>query len=224
MAEHKPVSRRRLLGGGVLASAAAAYAFLPGTGPAQWLFAPASAQTADAAVEIADMVLGAADAPIEVIEYSSFTCPHCAKFHKDVYPLLKANFIDTGKIRLVYREVFFDRPGLWAAMIARCGGPERFFGVTELIFKRQSEWARLEDAESMVDALLAIGRQAGLDEAAMQDCIRDEALARALYANFKEKTTYHDINSTPSFIINGKKMGNMRYREFERVLNAIQDG
>ena len=79
---------------------------------------------------IVEMVQGEADAPVEIIEYASYTCPHCASFHANQYPQLKANYIDTGKVRFVYREVYFDRFGLWASMLARCGGEMRFFGIT----------------------------------------------------------------------------------------------
>ena len=70
-----------------------------------------------------------------------FTCPHCAAFHATVFPQIKANYIDTGKVRLVYREVYFNKPSLWAAMIARCAPPDRYFGIVDLLFDRQADWA-----------------------------------------------------------------------------------
>lgn len=233
MAENKPIARRLLLGGGLAvgAAAAAGYVLYPGAEPTQTQFATATAQTTGSdtgddtdGVKITDMVMGAADAPIEVIEYGSFTCPHCARFHVEVYPLLKANFIETGKIRFIYREVYFDRPGLWAGLIARCGGPERYFGLTELIMQRQSEWSRLEDAPSIISALFGIGRLAGLDDDTMKACVRDDAMAKALFAYYQETSSEHGITATPSFVINGEKMSNMGYPEFERVLNEILEG
>jgi len=92
----------------------------------------------EATIEIQDMVMGAEDAPVEIIEYASFTCPHCARFHADVWPQLKADYVETGKVRFIYREVYFDRFGLWASMIARCGGEGRFFAFTDLIYKEQA--------------------------------------------------------------------------------------
>ena len=83
---------------------------------------------------ITEMILGSDDAKIEIVEYASYTCPHCATFHTEVYPRLKNEYIETGKVRFVYREVYFDKFGLWASMIARCAGPEKFFGLTELIY------------------------------------------------------------------------------------------
>ena len=91
---------------------------------------------------IPDMMIGNPDAKVTVIEYASYTCPHCASFHASTFKDLKREYIDTNKINFVYREVYFDRYGLWASMIARCAGPDKFFGMTDLMFKTQSTWAR----------------------------------------------------------------------------------
>ena len=92
---------------------------------------------------IAEMSLGNPDAPVTVIEYASYTCPHCARFHEGPFKQLKADYIDSGKINFVYREVYFDRYGLWASMIARCAGtPDAFFGMSDLIYEKQSTWSR----------------------------------------------------------------------------------
>jgi len=85
---------------------------------------------------IVEMVQGAEDAPVTIVEYASYTCPHCANFHAGPYKQLKKDYIDTGKVKFIYREVYFDRYGLWASMVARCSGPEKFFGITDLILKR----------------------------------------------------------------------------------------
>lgn len=125
-------------------STAAAALFLATAGLVAVLPATARAQTAaeDPQIEIVEMVQGAENAPVTVMEYASFTCPHCANFHEGPYKQLKADYIDTGKVKFVFREVYFDKYGVWASMIARCAGPEKFFGITELMFKGQSEWAR----------------------------------------------------------------------------------
>ena len=92
-------------------------------------FGMAEAQSADAAEIdkslVVEMALGAEDAPVTVIEYASFTCPHCRNFHQNTFKQVKENYVDTGKVRFIYREVYFDRFGLWAGMVARCGGPEK---------------------------------------------------------------------------------------------------
>ena len=91
---------------------------------------------------VTDMVIGNENAKIDIVEYASYTCSHCATFHTNVYPKLKQDYIETGKVRFTYREVYFDKYGLWASMIARCAGPEKFFGLTDLIYKSQDKWAR----------------------------------------------------------------------------------
>jgi protein-disulfide isomerase len=169
--------------------------------------------------EVTEMAMGDSDAPVTMIEYASLTCPHCAAFHADVLPLIKENFIDTGQVRLVYREVFFDRPGLWAAMLARCAGEDRYFGVVDLLFENQSEWARQESATDIVQSLYSIGRQAGMSNEAMDACLQDEEFAKALITAYQENAKADDVTATPSFIINGEKASNMSYGEFEERLN-----
>ena len=168
---------------------------------------------------IVDMTLGNPDAPVTVIEYASYTCPHCATFHKGPYNQLKADYIDTGKINFIYREVYFDRYGLWASMVARCGGPERFFGITDMIYEGQSEWARAGSAPEIADELRKIGRLAGLDNDTLEACLQDQQMAQTLVAWFQENADEHGIQSTPSFVINGKTYSNMAYADFSSLID-----
>ena len=182
----------------------------------------ANAQSSDAdagATEIIDMVQGAEDAPITVIEYASFTCPHCARFHSDVYKLLRKNYIDTGKIKFIFREVYFDKYGMWASMIARCSGPDRFFGMTDLILNSQSTWARAGDDLAIVEALRKIGRLSGMQDAALDSCLQDGDKLRALVGWYKENAQRDGIQSTPSFLIDGQPYKNMDYEEFANILD-----
>lgn len=165
--------------------------------------------------EVVEMSIGAADAPVTVIEYASLTCPHCANFHTTVLPELKAGYIDTGKVRLIYREVYFDRPSLWAAMIARCAGEDRYFGVVDLLFRDQANWAHAADAQGVVGGLYAIGRQAGMTDAEMDACLKDGDFAEAMVAEFQKNAAADGVEATPSFIINGEKMSNAPWPEFE---------
>ncbi len=87
---------------------------------------------------VPELVLGNPDAKVIVTEYASYTCPHCATFHAAVFKHLKADYIDTGKVKFVYREVYFDRYGLWASIIARCGGEMKYFGISEMLFDQQT--------------------------------------------------------------------------------------
>ena len=175
------------------------------------------------APQIVEMTMGAQDAPVTVIEYASFTCPHCADFHEEVLPALKADYIDTGKVRLVYREVYFDRYGLWAAMLARCGDPMRYFGIADLLYDEQSEWARGEPAE-VAGNLRRLGLKAGLEEGQIESCLSDAAMAQALVDRYEAQAAEDGIDSTPSFIIDGEKMPNMGEADFRKALDAALEG
>lgn len=187
-------------------------------------FGAAHAQETSAEIDtssIVDMSQGNAEAPVTVIEYASFTCPHCAAFHAGAYKDLKADYIDTGKINFVYREVYFDRYGLWASMIARCAGtPEKFFGMTDLIYAGQSEWARAGEPTEIVEELRKIGRLAGLDGDTMEACLQDADNAQTLVAWYQENAEADGIDSTPSFVINGKKYSNMAYPDMAAIIDA----
>ena len=173
---------------------------------------------------IVDMTLGNADAPVTVIEYASYTCPHCARFHEGAFKDLKADYIDTGKINFIYREVYFDRYGLWASIVARCGGtPESFFGMSEIIYAQQSEWSRAGEPAQVADELRKIGRLAGLDNDSLEACLQDGEKARTLVAWYQENAEADGIDSTPSFVINGTKYSNMSYAELSDLIEAAAD-
>lgn len=168
--------------------------------------------------EITDMMQGNADAKVEIIEYASFTCPHCATFHEGPYKDLKKDYIDTGKVKFVFREVYFDRYGLWSSMIARCAGPERFFGMTDLIFKEQSNWARAGDPAAIVAELRKIGLKGGMSEETLDACLEDADNAQALVGWYQENAERDNIRSTPSFIINGQPYPNMNYADLSAII------
>jgi protein-disulfide isomerase len=169
---------------------------------------------------IPDMMIGNQDAKVTVIEYASYTCPHCASFHAGTYKVLKRDYIDTGKINFVFREVYFDRYGLWASMIARCAGPDKFFGMTDLMFKNQSLWTRAGEPAAIIDELRKIGRLAGMDGDTLEACLNDDEKAKTLVAWYQEKAGADNIDSTPSFVINGKKYSNMSFVEMSGILDA----
>lgn len=206
----------------------AAYAFLAqpvaqAPGQTQLLPGAAMAQEADAAEvdtsTIVEMTLGAEDAPITMIEYASYTCPHCAAFHAGPFKEIKKNYIDTGKVRFIYREVYFDRYGLWASMIARCAGEDRFFGMNDLIYSTQSEWTRAGEPAAIVEELKKMGRMAGLDDAALETCLQDGEKARTLVAWFQENSEADDVTGTPSFVIDGEKVPNQDYADFAALFD-----
>jgi protein-disulfide isomerase len=154
---------------------------------------------------VADFGIGPADAKVTIIEYASFTCPHCADFHANVFKPLKAEYVDSGKVRFVYREFYRNRLDLWAAMVARCGGEMRYFGITDILFEKQQEWAAGEDPTVIVANLKRIGRTAGLEDGAMDACLNDRAMAEALVAHFQETSTADSVTGTPTLFINGTR-------------------
>lgn len=171
------------------------------------------------AMAVPDMVLGQETAPVTVIEYASFTCPHCANFHDTVYDQLKANYIDTGKVKFVYREVYFDRFGLWAAMVARCAGPEKYFGISDILYDKQKDWLAPQDPAAIADNLRKIGLQAGMNAEQVDACLKDNDMAKAMVAAYQTNATADGIDSTPSFIVDGQKYSNMSYEDFAKILD-----
>lgn len=200
-----------------------------------WLMAPRSGQTnlpgvADAQTPtngeapdfdlVPDMVRGDPDAPVEVIEYASLTCPHCATFHRNVYPQLVENYIEPGLVRFVHREVYFDRYGLWAAMLARCGSDSRYFPMLDMIYSTQSDWANSSDPAQVAENLRAMGRRSGLTNEQVDACLLDGEQAQAMVAVYQHHAGQHGINSTPSFVIDGETHGNMSYDDFAALLDS----
>ncbi len=168
---------------------------------------------------VAEMTMGDPNAPIEIVEYASFTCPHCASFHANAFKELKANYIDTGKVHFGYREVFFDRPGLWASIVARCGGPLRFFSVVDMIYTRQRDWLASGDPAIIAEELKTLGKIAGLDQAALDACLADGDFAQNLNAWYQFNAQNDQVTSTPSFMIDGQKQSNMSYADFSALLD-----
>lgn len=170
-------------------------------------------------IEITDMVLGDPNAPVEVIEYASLTCPHCARFHTDVFPQIRANYVDTGKAKFVFREVYFDRFGLWGAMLARCD-ESRYFGVVDLLLKQQADWSRAGDPAAIITAMRRVGAQAGLSQEQMEQCLSDSEMAQALVEEYQRNSERDNVRGTPSFFINGEAFGNMGYGEFAAAIDS----
>ena len=174
----------------------------------------------DAAAEPGDFSLGSPDAKVKMVEYASFTCPHCAHFHETVFGQLKKDYIDTGKVHFTLREVYFDRYGLWAALIARCGGEMKYFGIHDMLFAKQSEWAASDDPAVVVENLKTLGRSAGLEDAAMEACLNDTANAEALIKQFQTNFEADGVEGTPTIFINGAKYSNMAYEDLKAILDA----
>lgn len=166
-----------------------------------------------------DHVLGKADAPITIIEYASTTCGHCANFHRDALPKIKAEWIDTGKAKLVYRDFPTSPAGLslGASMIAHCAGPERYFGVLGLIMDKQNVWMA---AENPLDSLKKIVRFAGLTSEDVDACLARRDLGQSLQERAKAGSDAFGVEATPSFLVNGQMIEGANPGAVESALQA----
>ncbi len=184
----------------------------------------ATAPPAPTADSIQDYGIGDTNAKVKIVEYLSLTCPHCEHFHAEVYPTLKAEYIDKGLVRLEYHEVYFDRYGLWGAMLARCGGEMRYIGIIDMLYNKQRDWAASSDPTVAVDELKKIGLIAGIDNATADACLQDQAMAKALVAHYqanlaKDYDKANPFQGTPSFIINGTRYGNMAWADMKKIID-----
>lgn len=147
--------------------------------------------------------LGQADAPVVVIEYASATCPHCAEFHEAVFPEIKSAYIDTGKVRFVFREFPLDQRALAVFMLTRCVPEEKYFATVDLVFRRQKLW-NLQNGDAAKAELQKIMQLAGLSEAEFNACLKREDLANGMIETSKTAREQFGVRGTPSFFVNGK--------------------
>jgi len=183
------------------------------------LIAPGSAHAEVASVKdaLSEMSIGSPDAPVTLHEYSSLTCPHCAHFHTDALPDIKKNYVDTGKVRVVFHDFPLDNLALAASMIARCAGPKRSFELFDRLYHSQDTWARAEKPRA---ALVAIARFSGLTVEDVDQCLSSEELAQGIQSASQNAQDMYSINSTPTFILDGKKIqGALSYDDFKDVLD-----
>ena len=200
------LNRRLLLaaGAGIASLAAAApLAFAQSAGPVDQkaLMEPPA---------MGEMALGVETAPVTVIEYASASCPHCAAFANDVLPTLTKDYIDTGKMRLIFREFPHNDAAMGAFMVARCAPKERYFPLMEIYFKTQNAWV-----EKPLEGLRAIALQAGFTEQTFMACLNNQEVAKNIFA-VRQKAEGFGVQGIPTFFINGE-----RY-EGENTLEAFK--
>ncbi len=181
----------------------------------------ASAAPLSVEAALKDRVLGDPNAPIEIIEYSSLTCPHCRHFHTEILPSLKKNYLDTGKAKLVYRDFPFDQLGLMASILARCAPPSRYFQFLDVLFQNQEKWSRDPDP---IMALARIGKLGGLNEEDFRSCAANKKIVDGVIQSRMDAGKRYEVNSTPSFIINGQKriVGSQPYEVFDDLLKKLE--
>jgi protein-disulfide isomerase len=214
------VFRRGLAAALSLAGLAALVAFTP-----VHLVGDAMAQNATAAlvakpVSLPDMALGPVKAPVTIFEYASMSCPHCAAFEQNVFPMLRSKYIDTGKVRFVFREFPIDIKAAAASMLARCIANDdagKFFGAIDTLFKQQDQLM-----DQTTDTLKLIGKQNGLSEQAVESCEKDQTLLDKLSADQKFAYDVLKVDATPTFFINGEMLkGAMSFEELEAKLKSL---
>ena len=166
-----------------------------------------------------DKVLGDANAPVTLLDYSSLTCGHCADFHTKTLPKVMEKYVDTGKIRFVFRDFPIGELAMVAAVMPHCAGGEKYHGLLGLIFKGQTDWIRNKDPYG---ALLGVARFAGLSEENVQTCLKDKALLTGLTERASAAQKKYGFDSTPSFVLNGRKLiGNLPWEDFSKAIDDL---
>ena len=168
-----------------------------------------------------EMWLGDEKAPVTIIEYASATCSHCANFHETTYPELKKRYIDTGKVRFIFREFPLDPLATAAFMLARCAGKDKYFPMVETLFQQQRDWL----IQRPLQALLAIAKQAGFTQQSFEACLNDRKLQTDIETTRETASKKLGVNSTPTFFINGKvQRGGFGVEEMDKLLEPYLKG
>ena len=177
-------------------------------------------------VPLDDMAEGSVDAPVTVIEFASMTCPHCAHFQKETFPLLKRDFIDTGKIRFIFREFPLDTYAVDASILVRCSGAENYFKVLSKLFAEQPQWMPAPGPISDVSRkatqsrLVNYGEEYGVDEAKYQACLNNKPLKDHLANRMDEARSRYQVNGTPAIVVNGKLTTSPAYADVAEAIKA----
>jgi protein-disulfide isomerase len=162
---------------------------------------------------LGEMALGDEKAPITVIEYASMTCPHCAHFSEATFPELKKRYIDTGKVRFLFREFPLDQLAAAGFILARCAGPDKYFPLIETLFAQQHDWV----VQKPLQPLMAIAKQAGLSQEAFETCLDNKVMLEGLEKVRNQASEKFGVNSTPTFFVNGKRLaGALSIEEMEK--------
>lgn len=167
-----------------------------------------------------ELSIGPADAKVTIVEYASMTCPHCARFHNEVYPKIKEKYVDTGKMRFIFREFPLDNLAAAAAMLARCSGDDKTLPLISVLFSKIEEWAFVR--EKPVPALFEISKQVGFTKESFEACLKDQALLDKILAQRTKASEEFGVSSTPTLFINGEKLaGSPTLEEISKVVDPL---
>jgi protein-disulfide isomerase len=169
--------------------------------------------------DLPDFSVGSADAKVTIVEYASMTCPHCAKFHKDVYPGLKLKYIDTGKVRFIFRDFPLNPRAFGGSMLARCTGGDKGVALLETLFDKQADWAFVE--ANPQQALFDVVKQAGFTQESFEKCLTDQKLFEQLTAMQRRAADVHKVASTPTFFVNGKRIVGPTLEDFDKLIEPM---
>lgn len=188
---------------------------------ATFMAGSASAQDAGKAwnpkITDSDYVLGKADAPVTMLEFASFTCPHCAAFSNDVLPQIEKAYVDTGKVKIVFRQFPLNGLDLRAGMMARCAPREQYFNIAKVLFQTQQSWAMASDP---IAALAQIGGMAGLPKDKFDACLADNSIADAIIKLSQEAQADYKVNATPTFVVEGETLqGENSFDSFKAIFD-----
>ncbi len=198
-------------------------AALAGFSPLRLISGAFAQSAADVAkpVSLPDMALGPQDAAVTITEFASMTCPHCAAFNEVVFPQIKKEYIDTGKVRYIFREFPLDIKAAAGSMLSRCianGDAQKYFAVTDMLFRSQADWV----TKNTTETLTRIGKQAGMSAQQVEACLKDQALLDKIAADQKYATEVLKVDSTPTFFINGEKIkGEASFEEFQKKIDPL---
>ncbi len=167
---------------------------------------------------LGEISMGNEKAPVTVIEYASMTCPHCAHFALTTFPVFKEKYIDTGKVRFIFREFPFDPIAAGAFMLARCAGNDKYLAIVDLLFATQRTWA----VERPLPALVATLKQAGFTESRVKECLANQKTLDGIEWVQKRGADKFKVDSTPTFFINGKKQsGALSIEELDKLIEPL---
>jgi protein-disulfide isomerase len=171
---------------------------------------------------LGDHVIGKDDAPVTIVEYASFTCSHCANFHTTTFPKLKEKYIDTGKVKMIFR-VFPTGPAelsIAAGMLAHCAGKDKYFAMTSALFETQRNWAGSSDP---VPVLMKLANQAGINDEKFKECLSDKKLAQEIQLIGVRGYESFGVEGTPTFFINGTQVidGDASIDQFAKVIDPL---
>ena len=222
----RQISRRTAVGLGLGAFAAAAGgvpAFLLSDADRAWAGPEEDLAKFMKPGALPENAMGSEDAPVTIVEYSSFTCPHCATFHQLTVPGLKEKYVKTGKVRYIIREFPLDRIAFAASALARCAGPDKFFPFTTALYKNQDTWARGEG--NPAERLFKMAQQAGFTKDTFNACLRNKEVIDHIEATRKRGNEEFGVGSTPTIFINGKKLeGGNSLADIEKAMEPYLKG